>query len=340
MASVVDVLHTRELSALETDIRDGALRQLGLDPSTNAGHLNLSFGPLEAGDFYHSLGLMLREGALTLDARDLGEGVQNTIVLAILQAFERRRKQGAVLLIEEPEMFLHPQRQRSLYEVLRKLSESNQVIYTTHSPHFVAIPEYEEVVIVRGGSAGTIVTRSNLVSSPQRTEKLRKELDPERGELFFATRVLLVEGDTEKLALPEYARRLGINLNLAGASIVEVGGKRNLLELAEVARSFGISVGVLYDADSPNFRDAKDEEARLNGLLDGLATADGMVRVWRLEPDYEGVLRASYGDSEFQKACTRFGGVTKAIRARLLAAEEGAVIPPLVEDALRWSSPG
>jgi predicted ATP-dependent endonuclease of OLD family len=36
-----------------------------------------------------------------------GEGIQNAIVLAILKAFEERRKQGA-LLMEEPEMFLHP----------------------------------------------------------------------------------------------------------------------------------------------------------------------------------------------------------------------------------------
>ena len=51
----------------------------------------------------------------------MGEGVQNAIVLAVLKAFEERRKQGAILLIEEPEMFLHPQMQRSLYKTLRAI---------------------------------------------------------------------------------------------------------------------------------------------------------------------------------------------------------------------------
>jgi len=44
----------------------------------------------------------------------MGGGMQNAIVLAILSAFEETRRR-AIILIEEPEMFLHPQMQRSLY---------------------------------------------------------------------------------------------------------------------------------------------------------------------------------------------------------------------------------
>ncbi len=54
------------------------------------------------------------------------EDFKNALVLAILQAFEKHRKKGAILLIEEPEMFLHPQMQRSLYQTLRKIGETNQ----------------------------------------------------------------------------------------------------------------------------------------------------------------------------------------------------------------------
>jgi predicted ATP-dependent endonuclease of OLD family len=78
------------------------------------------------------------------------------------------------------------------------------------------------------------VRRSNLPADPKRRET-REGNGPERSELFFASRVLFVEGDTEKLALPEYAKRLGLDLDRVGATIVEVGGKRNLREFAEIA---------------------------------------------------------------------------------------------------------
>jgi putative ATP-dependent endonuclease of the OLD family len=185
------------------------------------------------------------------------------LVLSILQAFEERRKKGAILLIEEPEMFLHPQMQRSLYRTIRRIGATNQVIYTTHSPHFVAVPDYHEVLLVRKDDNGTNVQRSNLPMDPKRREKLIKELDPERNELFFASRLLLVEGDTEKLALPVYANRLGLDLDRKGATIVEVGGKRNLAEFALISKSFGIPTGVMYDEDSSDIED-KQEKAEFN----------------------------------------------------------------------------
>ena len=337
MEEVVKVLRTPLLMRLETEIKTGALQQLGLDPVRDAAALDLYFGPLASLDVFRTMELQLREGAFALNATELGEGVQNAIVLAILQAFEQRKKKGAVILLEEPEMFLHPQRQRSLYETLRRLSATNQVVYTTHSPHFVTIPEYSEVVVVRRRGATTDVTRSPIPATPQRLEKFRKELDPERNELFFATRLLLVEGDTEKLALPEYARRLALDLNRAGASIVEVGGKRNLPELVALAISFGIPVGILYDKDATDFAADRGAETAFNNQLDGLAKADGTVRVWRLDPNYEAVLRAAMGDKTYQSACARHGGTTKAIRARLIAADDSTVIPAIVEEALRWA---
>ena len=285
MRSALKLLRTDAFTQVEAAIKRNVLQQLGFDPSADAEKIDLYFTPLDSFDFYKTLDLLVKEEGFTISAQEMGEGMQNAIVLAILQAFEETQKQGAILLIEEPEMFLHPQMQRSLYKTLRRIGEKNQVIYTTHSPHFVAVPDYQQVVLVRKSSGSTKIFLSTLPADKARREKLIEELDAERNELFFATRLLIVEGDTEKLAFPEYCKALGIDLDQSGATIIEVGGKRNLMEFAKIAISFGIPSGVVYDKDSSDFpKDKRAEEEAYNAQLDALAKSDGTVRVWKLTP--------------------------------------------------------
>jgi putative ATP-dependent endonuclease of the OLD family len=335
MAEVLAILKTDAFNQLETAVKRNALLQLGFDPDIDTDKLDFYFAPLDTIEFYKGLDLRVREGKFNISATELGEGIQNALVLSILQAFEERRKKGAILLIEEPEMFLHPQMQRSLYRTIRRIGATNQVIYTTHSPHFVAVPDYHEVLLVRKDDNGTSVQRSNLPTDPKRREKLIKELDPERNELFFASRLLLVEGDTEKLALPVYANRLGLDLDRKGATIVEVGGKRNLVEFALISKSFGIPTGIMYDEDSSDIED-KQEEAEFNKQLDVLADSKADAHVWRVSKNYEDKLRRTVGEENYMKLCQKFPKTPKPTRARLIALEEEYPIPAPIETALRW----
>jgi predicted ATP-dependent endonuclease of OLD family len=336
MEDAIKILRTENFQNLEAAIKRYALRQLGFDPDSDTDKLDFFFAPFDTLDFYKALDLRVREGDFTISATELGEGIQNALVLAILQAFEERRKQGAILLIEEPEMFLHPQMQRSLYKTLGQIGKTNQVIYTTHSPHFVTVPDYHEVLLVRKDGEGTNVRPSDLATDTKRREKLLKELDPERNELFFATRLLIVEGDTEKLALPEYARQLNLDLDRQGATIIEVNGKRNLLEFGKIAASFGIPTGILYDVDSSDFKDKREEEAAYNSELDALGKADGSFKVWQCSKNYEDELRKTLGETKYQQLCQKYERVAKPSRARLIASENGSPIPPLFEEVLHW----
>ncbi len=334
IAEALKTLRTSEFIALENSIKTNTLQLLGFDPDLDSDKLDLSFSPILSMDFYRSLDLLISEEGFSQSATEIGDGFQNAITLAILQAFEAHQKRGAIFLIEEPEMFLHPQMQRSLYKTIRKISESNQVIYTTHSPHFVATPEFGDVVIVRKGITGTFTKTSDLPRNPARTEKLRKELDPERNELFFAKKLLLVEGDTEKLAFPEYSKRLGIDLDRKGATIVEVGGKRNLLEFANISTSFGIPTGIVYDRDSKELKDKRDEEAKLNKVLEDFAQGDN--KSWCLDTDYEGTLKNKLGESTYLALCEKYPNSTKPIRARLIASDTSTEIPEVFKEICEW----
>ena len=189
------------------------------------------------------------------------------------------------------------------------------------------------MLITRKGAEGTRVRRSTLPATEKKREKFLKELDPERSELFFASRLLLVEGDTEKLTLPEYAKRLARDLDRSGATIVEVGGKRNLPDFLDLAESFQIPVGVLYDEDASDFHGKRErkrsstkpstEEPRPTVLSES-----GDCRRIRGPP------RAAIGEPAYQALCQKFL-LPKPSRARLIA-QEDLPVPEPIPEILTW----
>ena len=330
----ISTLRTEEFNELEKSIKENALHQLGFDSEIDSDKLDIFFHPMTSLDFYKSLEIWVKEHDYNMNASNLGGGFQNAIVIAILKAFEERRKKGAIFLIEEPEMYLHPQMQRSLYKTLRQIGESNQIIYITHSSNFVTIPEFNEIVIVKKPNS-TKITQSTLEATHRLKEKFRKELDAERNELFFATRILFVEGDTEKLALPEYAIRENMDFDKVGASIIEVGGKRSLVDFIDIALSFDITVGFVYDIDSSDFdKDKKDEESEYNILLEGYA--DKGVKVWNFDRKFEDELKKFVGDVRYQQICQKYPNVSKPIRARLIASDNAVPVPHFVKPIIMW----
>ena len=330
----IRTLKTDEFNALEKAIKENALKQLGFNPETEGEKLDLYFNPLSSLEFYKSLEIFVNEHDYNVNATDLGAGFQNAIVLAILKAFEDRKKQGALFLIEEPEMYLHPQMQRSLYKTIRQIGESNQVIYITHSPHFVTIPEFNEIVLVSKNGDGTHITKSTLEADEGLKNKFRKELDPERNEMFFAKKLLIVEGDTEKMAFPEFAKRINIDFDSAGSTIIEVGGKRNLIDFVELALSFGIPVGLVYDTDSSDFgKTEREAEEEYNALLNSYSKKG--VQVFVFEKNYEDECKKYYTEKTYQEYCMSFGR-NKTLRARLMAQEEGIPIPDFVQPIITW----
>ena len=335
IAAAMAALKTDELIELEKSIKVNALHQLGFNPETEADKLDIQFAPFTSLEFYKSLELFVVENDFRINATELGGGFQNAIVISIVKAFEERRKQGAIFLIEEPEMFLHPQMQRSLYKTIRNIGKTNQVIYITHSPHFVTIPEFDEIRIITKTKEGTQYVQSSLPSDEKLKEKFRKELDPERNELFFANRLLIVEGGTEKLALPEYAIRLKGDIDRSGSTIIEVGGKRNIEDFVKLALSLQIPVRFVYDIDSSDFgKDQKDKEKEYNAMLDKYAEKG--VSIWQLAKNYESQLRTDFGEDAYQKYCKKHGGYSPAVRARLFANDEEIPVPKFIEPIIKW----
>jgi predicted ATPase len=214
-------------------------------------------------------------------------GAQARAVVEAVESCCRRALGGLLLLIEEPELYLPPQAQRYLYRVLRRFAlAGNQVIYSTHSPAFLNVTRMDELVFVeRRVDSGTCALQPAPVSAAE-DFRVMTEFDAVRSELFLARAVVLVEGLTEKLALPFVFSALGHDVDREAVSVVECGGKPNLPFFARICRATGVPFVVVHDSDRQTDGGVAPAEQALNALI---AETAGEERVVVLDPDFEAV---------------------------------------------------
>jgi putative ATP-dependent endonuclease of OLD family len=143
--------------------------------------------------------------------------------------------QNRMLLIEEPEAHLHPQRQLRVMKYLQEQAEDRgiQVIVTTHSPNLASAIDLNNLVMISDRRAFPMAEgKTDLDPSDYRF--LQRFLDVTKANLFFARGVMIVEGDAENVLLPTLAQILGRDFAENGVSVVNVGG----LGLHRYARVF------------------------------------------------------------------------------------------------------
>lgn len=68
----------------------------------------------------------------------MSAGIKSIYLLSLIEAYiKEQSKMPSIIMIEDPESYLHPQLQKSSSEILFRLSKKNQVIFSTHSPNMI-----------------------------------------------------------------------------------------------------------------------------------------------------------------------------------------------------------
>lgn len=212
---------------------------------------------LSATDFQR-LSARISLTAEALDIEQNGLGFNNLIFMAVVLSELAKNPDAAYrsLIVEEPEAHLHPQLQRVLLRYLAGVPASEgeksvQLFVTSHSPNFASNSKLESLVCLVENDVGveTFFPRDIKFAKGKR-EKLERYLDVTRAELFFARRVIFVEGAAELMLVDALATLMGLDLREYGVSLISVEG----LNFDSFLPLFGekglrIPVAVVTDAD-------------------------------------------------------------------------------------------
>jgi putative ATP-dependent endonuclease of OLD family len=155
-------------------------------------------------------------------------------------------------MIEELEAHLHPQAQMKIIEALEK-EAGVQFILTTHSPNLASKVPLKNLILCKDnnvfplGEGYTKLDNKNYLY-------LERFLDVTKSNLFFSKGIIIVEGWSEEILLPELAKKIGYDLTEKEVSIVNVASTAYLhfakIFLRNDERELNIPVSIISDLDN------------------------------------------------------------------------------------------
>lgn len=193
-----------------------------------------------------------------------GDGLKRSITFAIFRSYVElskgdtnsllERQNRFLFLFEEPELYLHPIAQRTLFEALSQVSQRHQVLISTHSPFFFQ-PKNTDIFIKMKKVSANPKPYSKLVRADLSDMSFRDLFQiisfETSNTAFFSKKAVLVEGDSELIAIPHIARTLRVDWDFVkkNIAIVKINGKGSIKRFKEFFTAFDIPIVVITDLD-------------------------------------------------------------------------------------------
>jgi energy-coupling factor transporter ATP-binding protein EcfA2 len=169
-----------------------------------------------------------------------------------------------IMLIEEPEVHLHPSLETSVMRYLKKKSDASQIFLTTHSTNFIDSGQFSTIQFIRKAPS----TVPFLLTAEQAADVLPSELGLRLSSLFMYEKLVFVEGPSDEDVLREWASIIGCNLSQANVGFVTLGGSRNIkhfsaAKISEFLNRRGVEMWFILDRDETGSEDGAKLQADL-----------------------------------------------------------------------------
>lgn len=144
-----------------------------------------------------------REKSATRPIGQMGKGMRSVYMLSLLETYaEGEDRVPSIIMVEDPEIFLHPRLQKVSGEILYRLSRKNQVIFSTHSPNLLANFSSRQIRQTVLDEEGFSVVREKTDVSA-----ILDDLGYTANDLMNVNFVFIVEGKQDKSRLPLLIRK-------------------------------------------------------------------------------------------------------------------------------------
>ncbi|UMZ35940.1 ATP-dependent nuclease [Priestia megaterium] len=183
-----------------------------------------------------------------------GTGLQRMSLIYLIQNMIQKKlmddNDDKMLLIDEPEAFLHPAAVRALSRSLYKIGSKMPLIISTHSPILIDLAEsHTSIQVFRVGYKEAIQLYKSVNNQFDENDiknmKILNYVDSYVNEFFFAEKILIVEGDTEYIALKHRLKENNENVH-----IIRARGKSTICTLMKILNQFNTDYDVLHDVDN------------------------------------------------------------------------------------------
>ncbi|PZX14214.1 putative ATP-dependent endonuclease of OLD family [Palleronia aestuarii] len=198
------------------------------------------------------------------DASSFGHGAQRSIQIALVKCLAEVRRAGGgnagrttLLLIDEPELYLHPQAVEVVRAALSRLAgDGYQVVITTHSANMISRSDAPSALLIRRTAADGTKCNARIKDA---VKNAIHDADHQSDALFalsnsskilFSERVGITEGKTERTILPAiFQEEFGLTPDEDKIGLVDIGGTPNIPDTMKVLNAMGVPCKAIVDLD-------------------------------------------------------------------------------------------
>jgi predicted ATP-dependent endonuclease of OLD family len=155
-----------------------------------------------------------------------GAGVRESLRLIL----DLELKSPKLVLLEEPEVHLHPGLEYSIHSYLKEKSINLQIFTTTHSTNFVDSVSFQNIYLVSKENVNG--TKISIVDEKNGALKIPTALGLKLSTVFMYDRLLFVEGPSDEAVLRKFADIMNIDLAKSNMNFVQMGGVMNFAHYA------------------------------------------------------------------------------------------------------------
>jgi hypothetical protein len=193
-----------------------------------------------------------------------GAGIRESLRLIL----DLELKNPQLVLIEEPEIHLHPGLSRVMANYLREKARDIQMFVTTHSTDFVDSVSFKNVFLISRDSQNKTVCRA--VEADEGASQIPAELGLRLSTVFMFERIVFVEGPSDENVLRELAAKLSLDLARYAVGFVYMRGVRNFAHFAaeatlDLLSRRRIEIWFVTDRDESEDAEVNRMVARLSG---------------------------------------------------------------------------